>query len=199
MDITRIRWRRLGGAVLAVVALSACELGIPESTTTTDSATASRPDVTFPPNQLGITSADQLPDPCTLLSATTISGYLGPNRAGEATVGAEYDGLPMLFRTCQWGDTNGPDGAIGVQIGVANEAGRDVVYNRSTVMDPALVVSIGEDGRETLYMGELPTGGAKGATIFFRTQGYSLLIGHVGPGAALDTVELLGTEVLNAL
>lgn len=199
MDTARFRLLRLSGVLVVALALSACELGTQKQPTTSPTTTGLRQTVIFPPNQLGITTADQLPNPCALVSAETVSELLGSNLTGVPADGTEYDGVAMLFRTCQWGATDGPDGAIGVQIGVPNEAGRDVVYNRSTVMDPALDVSIGEDGRENLYMGELPTGGAKGSTIFFRTQGYSVLIGHVGPGAALESVEQLGTEALTAL
>lgn len=198
MDITASRVRRFALAALCAAALPACETSTAKGSEETF-ATAAASVVTFEPNRLGIVSSDQLPDPCALLGTDVLAEYFPTAVGPTAMDGETYDGVPLLFRTCQWGDTNGPDGAIGVQIGVANSVGRDVVYNRSTAMDPALSVSIGEDGRETMYLGELPTGGGKGSTIFFRTQGYSVLVGHVGPGASLDSVEVLGAAVLAGL
>jgi hypothetical protein len=149
--------------------------------------------------QIGIFDPDQLPDPCTLVGTESIGTLIAAPVSPVANEPAIVDGEPLLFRTCMWGDTESGFGAIGIQIGVPDLGGRDVVANRSSAMDPALSTSIGQDGKETMNLGELPTGGGRGATIFFRHNGYSVLIGHVGPGSSLETVENLALEAITAL
>ncbi len=78
-------------------------------------------------------------------------------------------------------------------------SGHDVVANRSTALDPALATDIGSDGKETMLLGAMPTGGAKGSTVFFRHDGWSVMIGHIGDGARLATVEAIAREVIAAI
>jgi hypothetical protein len=139
------------------------------------------------PNQMGISAAEQLPDSCALVPIETLAGLMPNIGEGVEEIGTEHDGSPLLYRACTYGDPVG-DGAIGIQIGVANGDGWDFVYNRSTVMDPALASSIGQDGRGSMNIGILPTGGGRGASLFFHIAGYSILIGHTGTGATLDSV-----------
>lgn len=149
--------------------------------------------------QTGIFEPSQLPDPCLLIGNETIGTMIKAPVSPVANDPMVVDGEALLIRTCMWGDTEAGFGAIGIQIGVPDLSGRDVVANRSRAMDPALDTSVGEDGKETMNLGELPTGGGRGATIYFKHNGYSLLVGHVGPGATLDSVEKLANEVIASL
>jgi len=192
----RTRLARLGTAatVLGVLACSACEVG-PASSSGPSLSTAA----TGGQGQLGITKIAQLPDPCKLVPTASIGKLI--QAAVKPVPGEPHseNGAELLFRTCTWGDTNLPAGAIGIQIGVPDKTGHDVVANRSLAMDPALDTSVGNRGKETMNLGELPTGGGKGATIFFHHGGYSVMIGHVGPGASLGSVEDLATVVIAEL
>jgi hypothetical protein len=147
-----------------------------------------------------VTALDQIPDPCTLLSTDSLSTLIDDLGPLQRNAPALEDGEPLLFRTCSWGD---PDdhaaGAIGVQIGVPTASGHDVVFNRSTALDPALASKLGEDGKEAMFVGELPTGGGLGSSIYLRHRGWSILIGHVGETARLATVQALAVEVMAAL
>jgi hypothetical protein len=147
-----------------------------------------------------ITAVDQIPDPCTLVASESLSAHITDLDPMQRNSPAFENGQPLLFRTCAWGDPNDPDaGAIGVQIGVATASGHDVVFNRSTALDPALTSSLGEDGKESMFVGEMPTGAAKGSTIFLRHRGWSILIGHVGSAARLATVQALALDVMATL
>jgi hypothetical protein len=147
-----------------------------------------------------VTALDQIPDPCTLVARESLSALITDLDPLQRNPPAFENGEPLLFRTCAWGNPDDPEaGAIGVQIGVPTASGHDVVFNRSTVLDPALSSSLGEDGKEAMFVGEMPTGGAKGSTIFLRHRGWSILIGHVGVTARLSTVQGLAVEVMALL
>ncbi len=193
MSSVSSRWSLLL-AMLTVATLAA------GCSTTADGAGESLADARrSTPNGLGIDGPDQLPDPCALLGEATVGGLIGDGTVPTEGDGGEFEGRQLLFRTCLWGEENRPEGAIGVQIGVADADGRDVVANRSIGLEPSLETSIGTDGKEAMYVGMLPTGGTLGSTIYFRHAGYSVMIGHVGPGAAPGTVETLATDLIAAL
>lgn len=178
---------------LAATALAACAgdprpAGVPSASTTSTRAAT------------GDISLADLPDPCTLVSRATLDDALYEPGDGTRNAPATDDGEQLLFRTCTWGDVDDPvTGAIGVQIGTPTVSGHDVVANRANALDPALATDIGTDGKETMLLGAMPTGGAKGSTIFFRHDGWSVMIGHIGRDARLATVEALAREVIAAL
>ena len=188
--------RSLGALTLVAVACSV--LGACQSSSASSSGSGAAA-TTKPAPQFGISSPAQLPDPCKLVAPASVFSALGAKASPTAGAPLTDEGRTLLIRTCTWGDINGPNGAVGIQVGVPDATGHDVVANRTRALDPALNTAIGDDGKETMNVGEMPTGGARGSTIFFHHIGYSVMIGHVGTGANMASVETLGKEAIAKL
>jgi hypothetical protein len=174
-------------AVLTVLGCVSCRDDSPSSGATTASSVAH------------IESVAQLPDPCTLVDAVSVDDLLGFAAAPQPSEPVIVDGKEKLFRTCMWGSTDDPSGAVGIQIGVPDSDGVDVIARRARALDPALESSIGTDGKQTMFVGELPTGGGLGTSIYFRHSGYSVLIGLTGAAATMRAAESLALQVISTL
>ncbi len=101
--------------------------------------------------------------------------------------------------TCQWGIATGPRGAIGIQIGAADDTGHDMVLNRSRVLEPSLVSSAAPDAVSSMNVAVLPVGGMRGSTVFFRFGERSVMVAVTGPNGNLGVCETLAAQVYAAL
>jgi len=169
-----------------IVGLSAC-----------GSATAGLPSGPKDTTSAALALAAQLPDACSLLSADTITGVLdGPTDGGQGAL--ERQGT-LYANTCQWGIATGAKGAVGIQIGAADDTGHDMVRNRSRVLEPSLVSSAAPGAISSMNVAVMPVGGMKGSTVFFRFGELSVMVAVTGPNGNLGVSETLAAQVYAAL
>lgn len=138
-------------------------------------------------------SADAVPDACDLIPARQLTTVLGGTPAGDGRE-LENDGT-VYGRTCLWGEATSDTGAVGVQVGVADEDGHDMVFNRSVALEPSFVVSAVPGGIGAMHVAVLPVGGTTGATVFFQVRDMSVMVAVTGPNGSLETAEALAVTV----
>lgn len=138
-------------------------------------------------------TADVVPDACDLIPTRQLTSVLGDAPAGD---GRELENEGTVYgRTCLWGEPTGESGAIGVQVGVADEDGHDMVFNRSVALEPSLVISAVPGGIGAMHVAVLPVGGMKGATVFFQVRDMSVMVAVTGPNGSLETAQGLAVTV----
>ncbi|MEZ5215826.1 MAG: hypothetical protein R2715_04315 [Ilumatobacteraceae bacterium] len=197
----RTRWAALAAALLAAggcAMSSGTGTGVAADAPVPDTA-AGRPRTVLAPNELGVSTAEDLPAACGLIDRDLALSLVPSTAIPVEQLGDSTGDEPLLYRTCVIGFPTDRRGAVGLQISVPNDFGRDVVSNREQVMEPALASSIGQNGRSSMNLAIMPTGGARGATVYFQHGGYSVMVAVVGPAASLGAAEDLAQIALDRL
>lgn len=135
----------------------------------------------------------EVPDACDLIGTRQLTTVLGGNPVGVGDT-LENDGV-LYGRTCLWGEPTSEQGAIGVQVGTADEDGHDMVFNRSVVLEPSFVISAVPGGIGAMHVAVLPVGGTKGATVFFQVNDMSVMVAVTGENGFVETAEALAVTV----
>ena len=133
-----------------------------------------------------------VPDACGLLEPGDVGDVLGSVPAPTAST-LEH-GESFYGRACQWGDAAG--GAVGEQVGAPDDTGHDMVSNRALVLQPTFDSPAAPGAIGCMNVAVLPTGGIKGASVFFRAGSLSVLVAVSGPNGTYDHAEAVAHAVL---